>query len=720
MNEFDNIKSAILPYNQVEIEETMKQIMYANGMTDVVYEGSNISQLTSIVSYVIATLNANTAMNLQETILPLATKRMNILFGARQLGYEPHAIKSYKYQLILKPVYDTSKTIIDPNTGEEIIDVNNTEDRKISLVHNTQFKSGENYYYYVGPTLVDVITVNNYDITHYNDESTGRPKEDITLEVPVVEGVLTTPLDDEMLRMVAQDYSDNGEVKTKQDYMIGYTDVEEDYGLQVYINYIDDDGFYVMNEEWKKSNQFLIDETLEYNKRKFVRKENIILGYPVIFFQFAGLGEGIRTGTQIEVNVLQSSGPAGEALEAFEVTDTSFSEQMEVIEYHLLEEGRTSETDQEIKDNAIVFKNTANRAVTRYDYITIAKRHDLINEADAWGGEDEDPKVKGNIWLSCTPSNPQRAIITVDDGYKIDIGTPSHEPTSEVQKNWNNWYVSDDNYSELFTYLDAYKIMTMDLNYRHPLYINFDYVIDVVKYDISKDPKTTNAVIFAAINDFFINRVEKFEAEYLNSNVQRILDTVLDYNTGVNFELELSGTLCEDMIDKYRKEVYNKEEILVALSWPFENIFTPDGTDVDTSKLPRIDGPFGQVENGYITVNYEDLQKDPDPDIVTLWTRVTDIIYSIPKDPEDPENTETIDRKVGEYKINLDKMTINLKFIIDEEVKIEEIFGEVNDEGFREYTEFSINYYPFDKNLVNLAFSSHRIPRLRNVKFTSI
>ena len=181
MNENENITSSVLPYNQSEIESVMKQIMYSNGITDVMYEGSNVSQLTSVVSYVIASLQANTAMNIQETLLPLATKRMNVLFGARQLGYEPHAIKSYKYKLLLKPLYDTSKTITDPNTGEEIIDIHNTDDRKISIVKNTRFKSGDKSYYYVGPTLVDVITVNNNDITYINDETQGRPLSEITI-----------------------------------------------------------------------------------------------------------------------------------------------------------------------------------------------------------------------------------------------------------------------------------------------------------------------------------------------------------------------------------------------------------------------------------------------------------------------------------------------------------------------------------------------------------
>ena len=45
---------------------------------------------------------------------------MNVLFGARQLGYEAKPITSYRYILKIIPRYDESKTIINQN-GEEVV-----------------------------------------------------------------------------------------------------------------------------------------------------------------------------------------------------------------------------------------------------------------------------------------------------------------------------------------------------------------------------------------------------------------------------------------------------------------------------------------------------------------------------------------------------------------------------------------------------------------------
>ncbi len=696
MEEFENIQGSILPYNHEEIEIVMKQLLIQNGMSDVMYEGSNVSQLTSIISYIISSLNVNTAINIQETILPLATKRMNILYGARQLGYEPYAIKSYIYELTLKPKYDETKTKII--NGKEVIDTQDPEPRLISIVKNTKFTAGDKTYYYVGPTLANVIEVSNRDIQFINDPNQGLPADEILLKIPVVEGELTTYIEDEMLDMTSYTYEENGETKTKQDYLIPYTNVEDQYGLQVYLN----NNF---NEQWEKSDSFLVDESLDYNKNKFIRKENIILGYPTIFFEFAGFGNAIGEGQNIKVNVLQSQGENGAAEESIIIDDVVFSQEMEVIDQKIIQTGTGAESDEDIKTNATIFNNTGNRAVTRLDYIAITKHSPLVKEADAWGGEEELPQVKGEIWLSCTPSAQTRPVIEYNSGFTIDIGTPSKDDSQVYQKNWKNWYVTDENYDSLFEYLEVYKIMTMGLNYRHPLYINFDYNIDIVKYDISKSPKTVNTIVFNAINDYFVNSIESFESEYLNSNLQRILDTVLGYNAGVNIELKLTGTLCSDMIDKYYQDHAGLKYIITSLSWPYETLL--NNSEILIDKLPLIDTPDFGFNHGSLSVNYSELNQD-----LSNPVRRAKIYYN-------EGSTSTI---FGEYIVDIKKKNITLIFDFNWQDAEEIIFGPLVQDSYgdyRTYQYFDINYYPYDSNVVNIPFSKHKIPRLRNVNFVN-
>jgi len=701
MNEFENIKGSLLPYDHQEIETVLKQVLLSNGITDILYEGSNVSQLSSIISYLISSLNVNTAINLQETILPLASKRMNILFGARQLGYEPHAIKSYKYELTIKPK-------ISPD-----LDLYDTTEQHINIYKNTKFISGDKSYWYVGPTLVNAITYSNYDILFYNDPSRGKPKSELTITIPVIEGDLISYEDDpDGLQLTAYNYIDeNNQTKTKQDYLIPYKNVEDDYGLQVYLSYINDDGYTIIGEEWKKSDTFLIDENLTYNKNKFIRKENIILGYPTIFFEFAGFGNKIRPETKININVLQSNGPDGEASEEFIVDDTVLSEMIEIIDYKLLERGIHEESNENIKENAIVFNNTANRAVTRYDYKAITKRHPLVGEIDAWGGEEEIEKQIGNIWISCVPENNQRIIKKIVNGYEIEVGTPSMTPTSDLSLNWQNWYLTDENYKILFDYLDAYKILTMQINKRHPLYIDFEYFIDIVKYDSSKKVEEVHAISFNAINEYFINTLEKYDSEYLTSNMQRILDIALDYNTGVNLKLNMYGVLCEQMIDTY---YLPNKYIITNLSFPFENILNDNNNqEIDLTRIPKIDTLEFGPNKVSLYVDYSALNDD-----LSLPKRISNIYFNY--------NGNVF--YFGEYIIDLEKQIITLKFDFDDHSsdptvidKIKVIFGnEILDENgntYRNYARFNLTYPPHNETEVNIPFSQNRIPRLKKVLF---
>jgi len=695
--EFKNIKNTLIPYNQDEIETVMKQLLLANGVTDVLYEGSNVSQLSTVVSYVISTLNINTAINLQETILPLATKRMNILFGARQLGYEAHQKKSWKYTLKLKPMYDTSKTTIDPSTGEEVVDTLNTDDRTIYIAQNTRFKSGDKTYYYTGPTKA-LFTCSNYDIQYFNDPTHGRPQDELIAEIEVIEGSLITPLDDPSLTFSAYDYVNNdGLSVTKQDYIIPYTNVEDTEGLQVFLTYVDENGNLIEDERRYQSPHLLVDQDLEYYKDKFIRKENIILGYPTIFFQFMGLGNPVKSGTIISVNVLQSSGIDGEAMGKWIVDDTVASELFEVYESTLKERGSNEESDQSIKDNAIIYKNTGNRAVTRYDYVAITRAHPLVKYADAWGGEDEEPKRKGHIWVSATPEYQTRYIryIQALDTYKVIIGNTQDTPDPNVPdiRNFPNWYLKEDEQEEVLSYLDQYKIMTMDLHYRHPVYYDFEFECDVVKYNLGLSKEETHLTIFKTINEYFVNYLEKFGAEFLNSNLQRIIDRTLTYKSGIVYTLKVKGVLHRRMIDRYYKDVESRNVIRFFLELPYENIYS--GNEVLYDKVPRIDTSDFGVNSRPLTVDYPSLQYHG----ANPAKHIADIFYN--------------GNVIGTYTVNKVQNRIEIH-IETNNATINDIFGV---SGSDDYAHFNL-HYPYNTNyVVNMAFAPNAIPRLSSVKF---
>ncbi len=744
--EFENIKTSLIPYDQNEIETLMQQLLLQNGVTDILYPGSNISQISAVVSYVISTLNVNTSANLQETILPLATKRMNVLMGARQLGYEPANIKSYRYKITIKPSYDASVKITDPNSPDfGNIDLQDqTHPRDIFIERNTKFQNGDKTYYYIGPRIV-IKNITNYDITYINDVNTGKLKSKMTAEIEVIEGILNTPETDPILSMTAVDYHKDGTPKVRQDYLVPYHNLDDKDGIRVFLSYVDQNGYNKFKEEWSQAEQFIFDDSLNYNKLKFLRMRNIILGMPAIFFEFAGFGNGIRSKTQIDVEVLQSSGAGGEAKGKFSTEGTTNFGIFEVPNYTLIQKGVSEESNEEIKENAIVFHNTGNRAVTRNDYITLAKKLPLVREADAWGGEDETPQVIGNIWLSCTPANTERPINKLVhspdaqdpsswEKFIIDTGTTSLDPSDKFQKNWRNWYLIDEEYEGfqdkktniisrgVFPFLETFKIMTMRLNYRHPLYVDFHYDVQIVKYDMHRSIQETNKLVFDTIDHYFKTKIETFDSEYLNSNLQRVLDTVLDYKAGVNFELNLRGVLARRMIDKYTryKTVDTKgkptgdNKIIVQLAYPFENII-PKGIQepLNSDVLPVIDTKvFGQ-KNQALWCNYKDLEAKTQIGSV----RKIPIHYggTLPA----PGTPGTGGQVIGEYRVDLRKNIIEMEFDFKQNTTlIDDIFGVTNPGvSLDQYAEFDISYYPYDTNLVNVPFTKNIMPRLKSVNF---
>ena len=697
---------SIIPYDQAEVEAVMRKILYNNGISDVLYDGSNISQLTSVVSYAISTLNINTAINLQETILPLATKRMNALFGARQLGYEPYAKNAYKYILTITPEYDLTK--VDVNGELNTLDQTK---RKIDLVRNTVFVSGNKTYYYKGPTISGIFNFSNFDIQNKSNAEGDGAYEDFFKEIEVVEGTLISYTQDPSLVFTARDYvDDDGILAVKQDFIIPHHDIEDD-GIQVFVETADYsvpsiNGVRATKlTERTKSKHFLIDETFTYDKDKFVRQENIILQYPAIFFEYSGMGQPLESGDKVYVNVFKTLGVDGIADGPFIPQDSTVKTQLKISDSRLFKAGTSEESMSSIKRNATVFNNTANRAVTKLDYIAISKRHSVVKESEVWGGEEETPVQLGHIWLSTVPNYTKEYVFTAAAGanldeYRLTIGTPSD------LDGLNNWYQTTNNINDLMQYLDFYKIMTMQLHHRHPLYVNFDFTVDIVKYDMTKAKATVDATVFNAMNSYFADNIEKYDSEYLNSNLQRNLDTVLSHQSGIGYEIAISG-----MIFKNMKDASSNNKIYATLAFPFEDIFIDAGT-VDHTLLPSIDTlEFGEGA-GTLYVDYNLLTSMA----ISENTKTTNIIYGGTKNST--TGVVTGGTIIGTYTINRANSIIELAFNLAN-VNIGGTLGEtvIFGAGDGSYAEFNIQYPYSNGYNQNIPFAKNTMPRLRSVKF---
>lgn len=750
----------IIPFTQAEIEQEVKTILLSKGLTDIQYPGSNVSQMADIMTYLVHVLNTNTAINLQETILPLASKRTNILFGARQLGYEPVQNTSYRYnvraQVLRNADVDTDDTYFT-----------------ITIPKYTKFVSGDKEYIYMG---VDVkITTTNNEIDVVADSS--------YVDIEIKQGTLIEAKDNELLQIRAYGiYDDNDIFQVKQDYLIPFKNIEDD-GIELFLTYIDGNGTRFKRQAWTRSTQFIVDSTYEFTTQKFTRLQNIFLQMPTIWFEIGGYGNAVRLNTLIEANIIITEGADGEAPEGFTANETTMAQKIDVTTNYIAHYGTNAESTDSIKENASIFNNSANRVVTALDYISLSQRHPSVKYAKCWGSEDETEQdvavnqanVPGIVYLSYTPEITSRVFeshvldndisdsdptnddvvsiqneqydlldmprypylgtsqgdhnptgteypdttgayakdywvidtahtfvatvsvaivsaltiatvthtghdyktgdnvtisgateteyngsyditVTGVDTYTYDMGqSASASPATgapvvdtsgslsgesvvigdiiqwdgtagnttngngftidnttvlDANEQLDNWYLNYDlkiDYqanpptnpgdATLFTYLLPYKIMTIRNVYRQPTYLDFNFVIKIIKYDLSVPRSVTNSTTFDVIDNYFNNYMERFDSEFFVSNLQSRIDEGLSENSGVELDFTTQLTIHENMYDNLLKEIRFNNLIIIKLAFPFDPIYNDatreliqsDSTNGTVNFLPTID-----------------------------------------------------------------------------------------------------------------------------------
>lgn len=521
-----------IPFSYDDLYSKVEAKFVASGYD--IQPGSNTMQLVGAMSYLISMLNTNTAVNINENLLTLARKRNNILQDARLLGYEPGNKISYQYKLELTlPAGD------------------------FILPKYTEFTSGDKKYYYLG----DIITLVGVSAGY-------------KLYIDVKEGTLTRSSEDNVLSVIIEEFTENGTTKNQYYVDVPYTNIEDD-GIETFLTYYDEDGILFDQEQWKKIETFTVDSDTILDKQ-FYRLNIIDSNTPRIYFKLPNTGADLRLGTKIEMNILQSSGSAGTMLEAPVSTLNC-----EVTNYTLKVQGTEEETNSSIKHNAPLFWNSANRAVTKNDYKSICERLTLVDKSYIWDGNDEYPKVPGKIWFSFIPGTFTREF--AKDAFKtiFELTLLSDE---------ENWFLENAEITEIFDYLDVYKIPTLEFVHRHPIFLDFELDIEILKYNITSSESTQNEMIFNIIDDFFgkneLYKIEDFGTEFFRSNLIKKIDTQITDITGVNVLLKNTVTLYNKYI--INESIFGTKKIIIPLGLPYEDYYTLGG-DLIPENIPNID-----------------------------------------------------------------------------------------------------------------------------------
>ena len=573
-----------VPFNFKEIYKELEAKFEELGY-DSPYEGSNLDQLLTAMSYTTSMLNINTAVNINETLLTLAEKRKNILQDARILGYEASKKTSYKYKIRLKF----------------------TKIGKFLIPKYSVFKSNNRFFYYFGPDItVDI-----------KDEQTQNTFRQI---IEVKEGMLIQYKNTPELT-----YNFTG----LRNYIdIPFTDVEDD-GIEIFATYYDPIRGKIEKEQWTKSPILILDKRSVLNK-EFIRMDRLDTETPRCYFSYSGIGYELPSGTVIEVNVLRTSGPLGLSDGDFAIDPTlsDFAEIDKAYNAVLTVTGLNEESDESIKANAPLMHNTAARTVTALDYKAVSNSHSAVEDCIVWGGEDEIPIRLGHIYYSFLPSKNKKSYNLynkLNNQYVIE--GPNKESTVSERRFFfldkpdlsSKNYVSntellsqtiDENGHILnpgvWDLLDKYKLPALSDNLRNPLYVYVDFYIDVKKYKLGIPQSEIRQKIFNKLQEV-MEYLEHFDTVFFKSNIIKKLDQELSDIMGISLKPKFYVMINKENIAKKRiKSLFsNSLRSYIQLTQTKESGFLKIWLPLSAAKDDTIDVEFNKnivlLPNGQYT-----------------------------------------------------------------------------------------------------------------------
>ena len=485
-----------IPFTYKEIYDDISNRFTELGY-DAEHEGSNVSHLCNIIAYTLSNFNFNTAVNINETLLDLATKHKNILQDARMLGYERRKATSATIKLKLTNI----------KTG------------KVTIPKFTSFTINSKNYTYLGEPVT-------FSAQRLYKE----------LDLILTEGIVVR--NEQYPDMLTYKLSEN------QEYIdIPFDDIEED-GLFISATFFKN-GILHRNVELKKSDFSLIDYNDDMNYY-YLRKDDIKTGNCRVYFRVSKFSSYLPADTVLTVSFLRTSGSQGNVTAPLNITlPTNYIDFFTIMSAELLTIGTDGDTDQNIKERAPILYNAANRAVTSQDFKIILSSHKDVYDASVWGGEDDYPRRKGIINVSLRPN-----IYLGQYGFlNSDTETNYASNYDGIQYIYNNLYIKDESiqYTPVFgqdnRYIDIISILygkalpSLKYYFKAPTYLLFDIKVDIKKYPVNIPVDELRNKVMTVISNYF-NQVVTFNSEIVTSNLLRRIDDELGDHIGVNIEMD--------------------------------------------------------------------------------------------------------------------------------------------------------------------------------------
>ena len=466
--DFDDIKSNLKTYMKNQSE-----------FTDYNFEGSAISTLIDLLAYNTHYLGMNANMAINEEYLDTATLRSSVISHAKTLGYTPRSARS--------PI-----AYID-------VTINNSTLISITVDKGTKFT-----------TQIDDTT---YSFV-VNETQTVTPINGVLRfsNLAIYEGSLVTAkytVDNNNLEkkyLLTDNRADTTTLK------VSVQNSASDASTQVYTLATD------ISQVTATSNVYFLQEV---DDGKFE-----------VYFGDDVVGKKVNDGNIVILEYVVTNKGAANDAKVFSGTSVGGETSITIATVSAAAGGAEPETIQSIKYNAPLDYASQGRAVTTDDYkVIIPQVYADTKAIQVWGGEDNDPPIYGQVFVS--------------------IKTTSGVNLTQAQKD------------TIATSLDKYNVASVRPTIVDPEITKIKMTTNF-KFDANVTTKTATdleTLVRTTVSNYNSSDLEKFDGVFRFSKMSRLIDTtdtsilsnittikmqktiVPQLNTLAKYELKFSNTL---------------------------------------------------------------------------------------------------------------------------------------------------------------------------------
>ncbi len=465
--DFDDIKSNLKTYMKNQTE-----------FTDYNFEGSALSTLIDLLAYNTHYLGMNANMAINEAYLDTATLRSSVVSHAKTLGYTPRSARA--------PVAYVDVTINNPSLTS------------ITVEKGTKFTTQVD-----GTTYAFVV----------NEERTSTPLNGVLRfsNLPIYEGSLVTAkytVDNNNLEkqyLLTDSRADTTTLK------VSVQNSAADLTTQTYTLATD------ISQVTATSNVYFLQEV-----------DN---GKYEVYFGDDVVGKKVNDGNIVILEYIVTNKGAANNARTFSGTSVGGETNITIATLVAAAGGAEPETIQSIKYNAPLDYASQGRAVTTDDYKVIIPTVFADTQAiQVWGGEDNDPPIYGQVFVS--------------------IKTTSGIILTQAQKD------------TIASSLDRYNIASVRPTIVDPETVKIK-LNTTFKYNANVTTKTASdleTLVRTTITNYNTSDLEKFDGIFRFSKLSRLIDgtdpSILSNITTVRMQKTFTPTL--NVLTKYELKFSNQ------------------------------------------------------------------------------------------------------------------------------------------------------------------